>query len=159
MMHSFWKSALLLFLVAVITDGLDGFLARKLGQQTWFGALFDALTDKVMIISWCGVLAALSLMPFWLFALIIAKELCIMLGAAVYVWCTNGRAIQPSFVGKVAVVVEAGYVALVIAQNEYQFVCDDLFFYAHIFVAVCALMALGGYLMNLIYLWYSKVCI
>src|SRR5438046_9345646 len=68
--------ASLLFIAASITDGLDGYLARKRGQVTTMGMLLDPLADKLMI---AGAFIALvefnpRIVPAWIAVLIIGRE-------------------------------------------------------------------------------------
>jgi CDP-diacylglycerol--glycerol-3-phosphate 3-phosphatidyltransferase len=73
--------ALIIMLVAMFTDWLDGFLARKLDQITEAGKVLDPLADKICT---AGILVALSLFqgfPLWLTVFIIARDAVIIFGA------------------------------------------------------------------------------
>jgi CDP-diacylglycerol--glycerol-3-phosphate 3-phosphatidyltransferase len=72
-----WLTALAVFIVAAITDWLDGYLARKQGLTTSFGRNFDPLVDKVLV---CGTFVFLLPVPTadlapWMVTLIVAREL------------------------------------------------------------------------------------
>jgi CDP-diacylglycerol--glycerol-3-phosphate 3-phosphatidyltransferase len=73
-----WYAAFALYIVTVLTDGLDGYLARSRGQITAFGRIVDPLADKIVI---CGVLVLGStlpqtraLVPTWIVLLVLARE-------------------------------------------------------------------------------------
>ena len=66
--------ALLLFIIASITDWLDGYLARRLGQMTNFGKLMDPLADKVLVASALICLIPLGALPAWAVIVIITRE-------------------------------------------------------------------------------------
>ncbi len=69
--------AFALFVLAALSDAIDGALARRLGVVSGRGALLDPLADKLLVVS---TLAALSLVgdaPLWLFALIAAREVAV----------------------------------------------------------------------------------
>ncbi len=73
-----WYAAFVLYLVTVLTDGLDGYLARSRGQITAFGRIVDPLADKIVI---CGVLVLASvlpqtdqLVPPWIVLVVLARE-------------------------------------------------------------------------------------
>jgi len=68
-------AAFLGFLVAGATDWLDGFLARRLGQTSSFGALLDPLADKVLTLGLFVTFAALGWVRWWMVAVIAAREL------------------------------------------------------------------------------------
>jgi len=73
-----WYAAFVLYFVTVLTDGLDGYLARSRGQITAFGRIVDPLADKIVI---CGVLVLASvlpqtamLVPPWIVLVVLARE-------------------------------------------------------------------------------------
>ena len=79
-----YVSAVLIFCVAGFTDGLDGYLARSMGWRTRLGALLDPAADKLMMFCTFVTLASVKLVPLWLAAVVIARDLLIVGGAAGY---------------------------------------------------------------------------
>jgi len=67
--------SILLFLVAVVTDWADGFIARKKNQKTVFGTLFDPLIDKMLILTIFFIFVDLGLIPLWMMLLVLFREL------------------------------------------------------------------------------------
>lgn len=67
--------ALMVFLVASITDALDGYFARKHDQVTEQGRFLDPLADKILILSGLISFAVLEIIPFWMVGLIIFRDL------------------------------------------------------------------------------------
>lgn len=65
---------LAIFLLAIITDGLDGYFARKLGQTTRLGALLDPIADKFLMTGAFVSLVELSLVPAWMVVIILGRE-------------------------------------------------------------------------------------
>jgi cardiolipin synthase len=76
--------ALLLFAAAGLSDGLDGFLAKHYGWQSHLGGILDPLADKVLLVACFLVLGALSLIPVWLVAAAVFRDLLIVAGAVLY---------------------------------------------------------------------------
>lgn len=76
--------ALGLFVVAAISDGLDGLLARRFNWQSRLGAILDPLADKLLLVSSYCSFSSLHLIPWWLTLLVIMRDLTIMLGAGAY---------------------------------------------------------------------------
>jgi cardiolipin synthase len=76
--------ALLLFLAAGLSDGLDGYLAKHYGWQSDLGGILDPLADKVLLVACFLVLGALSLIPVWLVAAVVFRDLLIVGGAVLY---------------------------------------------------------------------------
>ncbi|MBI4314231.1 MAG: CDP-diacylglycerol--glycerol-3-phosphate 3-phosphatidyltransferase [Candidatus Omnitrophica bacterium] len=68
----FW--ALILFLLASLTDGLDGFLARRWNQTSAFGALMDPIADKVLVLAAFLSFVEIGIVPAWMVLLIFTRE-------------------------------------------------------------------------------------
>lgn len=75
---------LVLFVVAALSDVLDGFLAKTFNWATDVGKLLDPLADKLLLVSVFVTLAWLGLVPVWLAAIAVARDLIIGVGAGVY---------------------------------------------------------------------------
>jgi cardiolipin synthase len=88
--------------LAGITDWLDGKLARMLNQQSRLGELLDPAADRLYIAATIIALAVRGIMPWWLFAAIAARELCVGVSLLVLKQRTPYSALQVSFVGKAA---------------------------------------------------------
>jgi len=81
---SFFK-AMIVFVVAGITDGLDGFLARVLNQKTVLGSYLDPLADKALILTSFVTLSILGVVPSWLSVIVISRDCIILIGISVLV--------------------------------------------------------------------------
>ena len=77
----YWMAGMV-FLLAGITDVLDGYIARKYGYITKLGRVIDPLADKLMQVSAFLCLAIAKIIPVWVILILAAKEFCMMLGAA-----------------------------------------------------------------------------
>jgi len=75
-----FRPAALLFVLAGISDFLDGFLARRLGQETALGAWLDPLADKVLLVGLFFALGWQGVFPPWLITLVIGRDAAIVLG-------------------------------------------------------------------------------
>ena len=78
--------ALIVFGIAGFSDGLDGFLAHRYGWSSRLGAMMDPLADKLLLVSSFVTLGWLGLIPLWLVAAVILRDLIIVVGALVYHW-------------------------------------------------------------------------
>tara|TARA_X000000950_G_scaffold113559_1_gene142950 strand:+ start:1849 stop:2454 length:606 start_codon:yes stop_codon:yes gene_type:complete len=94
-MSAFW-----LMLVAGFSDALDGFLARRYGWQTELGTLLDPLADKFLIAAMYLVFTLQGLIPLWLVALILTRDILILLGAGVYRGVFGDLTVNPSLLSK-----------------------------------------------------------
>ncbi|NDV21824.1 CDP-alcohol phosphatidyltransferase family protein [Desulfovibrio sp. JC022] len=79
-LDSNFLAAWLLFMVAGISDGLDGFLARVMKQRTEFGAMIDPLADKILLVTSFICLSAQGVVPVWLTVLAVSRDLIIVGG-------------------------------------------------------------------------------
>jgi len=71
--HCYWATAL--FIVAMATDQIDGWLARRHGRTTPLGSLLDPVADKVLVLTTLIMLVDLGVAPGWMVAAIVAREL------------------------------------------------------------------------------------
>ncbi|QIK37396.1 CDP-alcohol phosphatidyltransferase family protein [Caldichromatium japonicum] len=76
--------ALVLFLIAGLSDGLDGYLAKRYGWQSRLGGLLDPLADKTLLVCCFLVLGAQGLIPLWLVLAAIFRDIVIISGALLY---------------------------------------------------------------------------
>ncbi len=96
--------ALLIFTLAGISDGLDGFIARYRNQQTTLGAYLDPLADKLLLISAYICLSVMRLIPGWLAVLVISRDVIILIGIAVFFITGVSVQVKPSLVSKITTV-------------------------------------------------------
>ncbi len=97
-----YREALAVLLIAGFSDWLDGFMARRLGMTNQVGVVLDPLADKVLMVFVFVCLGLLGLLPWWLFVLVIARDLVIVIGALLLRILRNRREFFPSLVGKVS---------------------------------------------------------
>lgn len=105
------------FLVAAITDWLDGWLARKLGQTSAFGAFLDPVADKLMVAAALVVLVKLGRAEAILAIIIIGREIAI---SALREWMASigaMKSVAVSFVGKLKTTAQMGAIPLLLYQD------------------------------------------
>lgn len=100
-----WPSALILFSLGACSDFLDGFFARYLKQETWFGAAFDPVADKIFLLTvFYGLSLQVAYIPHWMIFCIVLKELVLMIGAAIVLYGIPGFVIKPLWHAKLVTV-------------------------------------------------------
>jgi cardiolipin synthase (CMP-forming) len=92
--------ALLIFVGAGITDGLDGWIARFYRQRTTIGAYLDPIADKLLLTTAFIVLAILRSIPGWLTVIVIARDVIIALGVLILFLTSHRVEIKPVMIGK-----------------------------------------------------------
>lgn len=82
--ESRFNIAVLMFVIAGFTDGLDGFLARRFDWRSRLGAILDPVADKLLMLAVLLALALSELIPVWLAAVLIGRDVIIVCGAIAY---------------------------------------------------------------------------
>ena len=101
-----YRLALGVFAVAAVSDGFDGFLARRFDWSSRVGAIADPLADQALLITAYLMLAITDVLPLWLFALVLGRDLVIITGALVYHFYIGRYEMQPSLLGKLNTLVQ-----------------------------------------------------
>ena len=135
--------ALAVFAAAGVTDGLDGIIARRSGQKTTLGAWLDPMADKLMLTSAFVVLTLPNLglankLPIWLTALIISRDVGIVVTVAIINMAVGRRTFQPSIYGKLATVIYIVTVSAAMLFNYlgYHSVVVDACIYASLVITL-----------------------
>lgn len=109
--------ALLIFFIAGLSDGVDGFLARQFGWKSRFGAIADPLADKLLLMTAYVVLAWTAHIPLWLAVLVLGRDLVIVVGALIYHFCISHYEIKPSLWGKACTLVQIVFALAVLIRQ------------------------------------------
>jgi cardiolipin synthase (CMP-forming) len=98
-----YTEALWVFVLAGVTDSVDGAVARLTNSHTALGAYIDPLADKLLLVSSFSILAFLGFIPRWLAILVISRDVIILIGFAVLYFITaHSIAVRPTLMGKVS---------------------------------------------------------
>lgn len=108
-----YRLALWLFGAAAVSDGLDGYLAKRFNWTSELGKVLDPLADKLLLVTVFIELAWLEVIPWWLSAAVVARDVMIGLGALTYrLWFGPLRG-RPTVLSKINTAVQLLYVLLV----------------------------------------------
>jgi cardiolipin synthase len=112
---------LVLFSIAALSDGFDGYLAKRFNWTSDLGRFLDPLADKLLLISVFITAAWLDIAPWWVAAVAIARDLVIGIGALVFrLWFGPLRG-RPSVISKVNTGMQLGYLLAVILASAVGF--------------------------------------
>jgi len=111
-----YGTALALILLAGFSDGLDGFLAKRFGWRTRLGGILDPLADKLLLVTVFVTLTWLEVTPMWLTALVIGRDLLIVVGALSYNFLIGEVQPEPTRISKLNTALQLLYVLLVLSQ-------------------------------------------
>jgi cardiolipin synthase len=95
-----YKWALLVQVLAGLSDGIDGLLARSLNQRSSLGAYLDPIADKLLLSSSFIILAFKQKLAWWLTILVLSRDVLLLVVAAVIILIAGYRPFPPSVLGK-----------------------------------------------------------
>lgn len=130
--------ALYVFVIAGISDGADGLVARIFNQKSRLGAFLDPLADKILLVAAFVVLAVQSHIPSWLAVIVITRDLLILLGVLIVFLYRGHLKIRPSMLSKITTCLQLGTVFLVLVRNHFHLFSN----YAHFIYWVTGIMTI-----------------
>ncbi len=142
--------AFAIFIVAGVSDAVDGFLAKRFNMASELGALLDPLADKALLVSIYIALGTWGAVPRWIVILVVSRD--IMIVAAVIVSWLVGKPIpmKPLMVSKLNTVAQVAFAALVLAALGFGF--NPIPYYLDLilmgFVTVFTLVSVSLYLVE-----------
>lgn len=138
--------AFVLFVVAGLSDGVDGFLAKRFGMTSELGAYLDPLADKVLIVSIYVSLGITEAIPRWLVILVVSRDL-LIIGGVMLAWILgNPMTVKPLVVSKFNTLAQIVLAGVVLAALGFGFDGRLAILLLMVLVAVLTLLSIGFYL-------------
>jgi cardiolipin synthase len=137
--------AFVLFVVAGVSDGVDGFLAKRFGWTTELGRYLDPLADKALIVSIYLALGINDLIPRWLVILVVSRDILIVGGIMLSWVIGNPLKIRPLLVSKLNTVAQIVFACLVLGTLGFDIKADMLTLVMMIVVACTTLLSVAAY--------------
>ena len=118
-------AAIAIFLIAAISDGLDGYVARQYNQRSSLGVILDPIADKGLLLSgiitlsisnWSESDPDYGMFPIWFPVLVISRDAILIVGAAILYLLIGKVHVKPNWTGKVATVLQMVAIAWVMLQ-------------------------------------------
>ncbi|MCC5791233.1 MAG: CDP-alcohol phosphatidyltransferase family protein [Legionellaceae bacterium] len=117
-----YDRALFLYIVAGLTDGVDGWLARRYRWQSTLGSILDPLADKLLVVTSFMALGLIGVLPWWLVILVLFRDLTITLGVIAWLfWIREKLDFEPSRVSKLNTCVQIALVTLCLFEQVFFF--------------------------------------
>lgn len=132
------KWSILIFLIAGVTDILDGYIARKYDMVTKWGKIMDPLADKLMLIVVLVSLYTIQIVPLAVIIIVLIKELLMVIGA-IFIYRHKRTIVQANFIGKASSA--TFYIAILALVFRFSYAYYILA--AAVFFAVFALVQYG----------------
>jgi len=124
-LYSRLEIALIVFILAVITDGVDGYVARAMDQKTKIGALLDPIADKILILSAFACLVFVKdvpqsmALPPYVPVIVISRDLIIIIGSVLIYMLKGDIEIRPSALGKITTFLQMATIILLLSKFSY----------------------------------------
>lgn len=145
-----WGLAFWLFLIASLSDILDGSIARLSGDKTFLGACLDPLADKLLILSIFFTLAfaqsPLFSIPLWFVLLVLIKELIVLGGAFIILLLGGQLHIGPTWLGKITTLVQIIFILWLFACYFFHWLPIKTYYAMLGLVLIITLLSLLQYL-------------
>lgn len=139
--------AVVLFLIAAVSDGLDGYLAKRFGWTSEFGKFIDPFADKLLLVTMFVELTWLGLVPWWLAAAAIARDVMIALGAGIFrLWFGPLRG-RPTIVSKINTLLQLGYLLGVIMKAAFEFPPAEILAALAVLTLLMTVLSGGDYIL------------
>lgn len=142
-----YSLSLLVFTLAGISDGLDGWIAKKYNLRSNFGAMLDAIADKLLLVSTYAMLTMLGDIPFWLLVLVGFRDITIVGGYFLLAAMDKKVTVKPIWISKLNTFMQIVLVLLVLVHRSGWLLLDASI---SVIISVVAFTTLTS---GLMYLW------
>ena len=141
--------ALIVFLIAGVSDGIDGFVARRFKQESELGTIIDPIADKLLMTVAFVILTLPNIfppvkhlpVPFWVTAAVIGRDVLIITVAGAIHIMTGFREFKPSWLGKLSTLVQVVAVGLILLAAVFGY----SFYLPTVYTLVVALAFFSGF--------------
>ena len=111
-----YEAALLIFLLAGLSDGLDGYLAKRFAWRSRLGSILDPLADKLLLVTNYIVLGWLGWLPVWLVVAVISRDVVVVSGALAYHVLFGHFEMAPTMASKLNTTMQIVLVVVMVAS-------------------------------------------
>lgn len=144
--------SLAVFIVAGVSDGLDGYIAKRFDAKTKLGAILDPLADKALLVSAYVMLSMMQVIPFWLMIAVVFRDVVIVGGYLVMVLFFGSVAMQPLKVSKLNTFAQIAYIVVVLAALAFSVDLGAFLSWMNYFVLITCVVSGCAY----VYIWSFK---
>lgn len=139
--------ALAVFIFAGITDGADGYIAKKFDQKTELGAYLDAIADKLLLVSIYVVLGMIDELPPWLVILVVSRDVLIV-GAIILSWLIDRPVqVRPLMISKINTVAQIVLASLVLTHLGLDIINNEWIMVGTIVVGILTIGSATAYVL------------
>lgn len=140
-----WGLAFVLFVIAGVSDAIDGWLAKRLDLRSELGAWLDPLADKALLVSIYIALAVTGVIPAFIAILVVSRDVMIIAGVLVAVLLDRPLPIKPLWVSKINTTVQIAFASAVLAAKAFDLPLGLWFEGSVWIVAALTVLSAGAY--------------
>lgn len=133
--------SLTVFLIAGLSDGLDGYIAKRFNATTYLGSILDPIADKTLLVTSYIMLSVLEIVPFWLMVVVVFRDIVIIGGNLLMILFFSSMEMRPLLISKLNTVVQIFYIVLVLASLSFGWVYPGFVAAIGIFVAITSVLS------------------
>lgn len=148
-----FAAAFWLFVLAGVSDAVDGFLAKRLNAVSRIGSYLDPLADKALLVAAYITLGYVGEVATWLVILIVSRDIMIVGGALLYHTLTHALKMEPLFISKANTAVQIIFVGLVLAKLGLGIADPNVILLGSFVVAATTIASGGAYL----WVWIKRI--
>ena len=143
-LNGYYFGAFWLFVAAGVSDAVDGYIAKQLGQETILGSFLDPLADKALLVGVYISLGQENLLPSWLVIMVVFRDLVIIGGVVLLHISTNSVKMKPLIVSKINTAAQILLVAIVLANLAFPQLAWSEFVLILVYIVTVTTLASGG---------------
>jgi cardiolipin synthase (CMP-forming) len=141
-----WMAALTLFVIAGVSDAIDGFIAKRFNMSSELGAYLDPIADKALLVSIYVTLAVIGVLPVWIVVLVVSRDVMIV-SAILLSWVMEKPVdINPLLVSKLNTTAQIGFAAVVLTAKAFDIALGGGELVGLVIVAALTLASMAAYL-------------
>jgi cardiolipin synthase len=145
MLEHRYAAAFWLFIAAGISDGVDGFLAKRFDWRTRLGSFLDPLADKALLVSIYVTLGMQGYLPSWLVILVVSRDILIVGAVLLSLFLGHGLHVEPLRISKANTVAQIGLAGLMLGSMDYGVAVEWIVHFGSIVVALTTIASGTSY--------------
>ena len=143
-LNGYYLAAFWLFVAAGVSDAIDGYIAKQMGQATVLGSYLDPLADKALLVGVYMTMGQADLLPSWLVILVVFRDIVIIGGVVLLHISTDGVRMKPLVVSKINTAAQIILVTVVLSNLAFPQLEWSQFVLVLIYLVVATILASGG---------------
>lgn len=143
-LNGFHLAAFWLFVAAGVSDAVDGYIAKQMGQATVLGSYLDPLADKALLVGVYVTMGQADLLPSWLVILVVFRDMIIIGGVVLLHISTDGVKMRPLVVSKINTAAQIILVTAMLANLAFPQLEWSQFVLIMIYLVTATTLASGG---------------